>query len=157
MIKSKDIMTSNVLTIHGRDTMANAYAIMFENNIRHLPVIDDHHSVIGILSDRDVQLALSVKKTKNNQQSLSMDVEFLVEDFMNWPVFVVGEETSVKKIAEEMLKQKVSAFVVQTHQGDMKGIITTDDLLKLFLMSSPVRPETTIKSLTKHFFTPGIA
>jgi len=157
MMKSRDIMTSNVVTIHAKESMASAYSVMSNKGIRHLPVVDDRNSVIGILSDRDVQLAMNVKRTNKLQQSITLDNGLLVEEFMNWPVFVVGEETSVKKVAEEMLSQKVSAFLVQDHTGQMKGIITTDDLLKLFLTESTVRPEATIKSLTRHFFAPGVA
>lgn len=157
MRKSKDIMTSNVVTINAKDTMANAYSLMHEKYIRHLPVVDDRNKIVGMLSDRDVHLTMSVKKTNILQQTISLNKELLVEDFMNWPVFMVSEETSLKKVAEEMLAQKVSAFIVQDSVGHLKGIITTDDLIKLFLVDSPVRPETTIKSLTRHFFNSGIA
>lgn len=157
MMKSKDIMTSNVVTINAKDTMPTAYSLMHAKNIRHLPVVDDRNKIVGILSDRDIHLAMSVKKTNNLQQTISLSKELLVEDFMNWPVYVVSEDTSLKKVAEEMLAQKVSAFIVQDTAGHLKGIITTDDLIKLFLVESTVRPETTIKSLTRHFFTPGIA
>lgn len=157
MMKSKDVMSNNVITINAKETMPKAYTIMHEKNIRHLPVVDDRNSIVGILSDRDVHLAMTVKRTNGLQESVSLSKELLVEDFMNWPVFVVSEETSLRKIAEEMLAQKVSAFLVQDARGLLKGIVTTDDLIKLFLIGSPVQPETTIKSLTKHFFTPGVA
>ena len=157
MMKSKDIMSSNVITINAKESMPKAYTIMHERNIRHLPVVDSSNSIVGILSDRDVQLAMTVKKTSEFQDSISLSKELLVEDFMNWPVYVVSEDTSLRKVAEEMLAQKVSAFLVQDARGHLKGIVTTDDLIKLFLIESPVQSETTIKSLTKHFFTPGIA
>lgn len=156
MMKSKDVMSSDVITINARETMARAYSVMHERSIRHLPVVDDRGIVVGILSDRDVQLAMNAKKTENIQ-TISIDKTLLVEDFMNWPVYVVSEDTTLRKVAEEMLAQKVSAFVVQDNLGHLRGIITTDDLIKLFLIDSPVRPETSIKALTKHFFTPGIA
>ncbi len=156
MMKSKDVMTSKVITINAKDTVARAYVIMKRQNIRHLPVVNDDKSVVGILSDRDVQLAMNVQKISHIQQSISLDEDTLVEDFMTWPVYVMSEETSLKKVAEEMLAQKVSAFIVQDDEGQMKGIITTDDLIKLFLVDRPVRPEATLKSLTRHFFTAGV-
>lgn len=156
-MKSKDIMTSNVVTINAKESMPTAYTLMHAKNIRHLPVVDDRNTIVGILSDRDVHLAMSVKRVNDVQQAISLNTDLLVEDFMSWPVYMVCEDTSLKKVAEEMLAQKVSAFIVQDSGHHLKGIITTDDLLKLFLVESPVRPETTIKSLTRHFFIPGIA
>lgn len=157
MMKSKDVMTCSVVTIPAKESMLSAYTIMHEKNIRHLPVVDDSNSIVGILSDRDVQLAMTVQKTNGLQDLISLPKELLVEEFMNWPVYVVSEDTSLRKVAEEMLAQKVSAFLVQDNRGNLKGILTTDDFIKLFLIETPVRPEATIKSLTKHFFTPGIA
>ncbi len=156
MMKSRDVMTSKVITIHAKATMAQAYTIMNERNFRHLPVVDDQKSVVGILSDRDVHLAMNVQKISKTQQSISLNDESLVEDFMTWPVYVVSEETSIRKIAEEMLAQRVSAFLVQDSDGHMRGIVTTDDLIKLLLIEQPLSHEATLKSLTRYFFSPGI-
>ena len=155
-MKSKDVMSGNVITINASETMVNAYKRMHERSIRHLPVVDERGAVVGILSDRDIQLALNVRKVEDFQ-TISMDSNLIVEDFMSWPVYVVSEETSLRRVAEEMLAQKVSAFIVQDNVVHMKVIVTTDDLIKLFLIDTPFRPETTLKSLTRHFFTPATA
>ncbi|MGE3608636.1 MAG: CBS domain-containing protein [Bacteriovoracaceae bacterium] len=130
---TKDVMSSKVICIKAEDSMVNAYKIMHEKGIRHLPVLDDRHSVVGILSDRDIQRAMSTKKINNFQQEVQLDGSLKVEDFMSWPVYAVSETTTVKKVAEEMLDQKVSAFLVEDTLGHLKGIVTTDDLLRLLI------------------------
>ena len=49
----EEVMTKNVLVGHGKDTFEKAMALMTENHIRHLPIMDGH-KVIGMLSLGDV-------------------------------------------------------------------------------------------------------
>jgi CBS domain-containing protein len=46
-------MTKNVLVGHGKDTFEKAMALMTENHIRHLPIMNGN-KVIGMLSLGDV-------------------------------------------------------------------------------------------------------
>lgn len=133
MTKAKEIMTSDLITINASASMAEAYKIMRVHNFRHLPVIDDRQKIVGILSDRDIQRSMEVKKINAFQQAVSINETRKVEDFMNWPVFTVSETTSIEKVIEEMLAQKVSAFVVSDLMGRNKGIVTSDDLLTFLL------------------------
>lgn len=152
MSSTKDIMTPKPITIQATESMTIAYKMMHAKSIRHLPVVDERNAVVGILSDRDVQRAMQVKKINNFQQEIHLDANMVVEDFMSWPVYVVSETTSIQRVAEEMLTQKVSAFIVEDNSGRMKGIITTDDLIKLFLAELGQRTDIGIKALS-HYFT----
>lgn len=155
---TKEIMTSKVICVSASDTMVNAYKIMHEKGIRHLPVLDERNSVVGILSDRDIQRAMSTHKLNNFQQEVKLDGTLMVEDFMSWPVYVVSEETTLKKVAEEMLDQKVSAFLVQDNLGQMKGIVTTDDFLKLFISEAyGVQKDIPFKALSEFLAGPQVA
>ncbi|MFZ4715853.1 MAG: HPP family protein [Bacteriovoracaceae bacterium] len=130
---SKDIMTTMPITIHAGESIVQAYGKMKENSIRHLPVMNGQNQIIGILSDRDIQRAMQVHRIDKFQQDIELPVEIPVEEFMSWPVYMVNEKTSIKVVAAQMLSQKVSAFLVEDEAGRLKGIITTDDLLKLLL------------------------
>lgn len=133
MNNSKDAMTTKLITIMANDNLVNAYKIMKAKSIRHLPVTDERNKIVGILSDRDIQRGMQVKKLNTFQQEIVLDVDQKVEDYMSWPVYMVSEDTPIKKVVTEMLAQKVSAFLVQDNYEQVKGILTTDDILKLFL------------------------
>lgn len=49
----RDIMTSNVITVHPEQTLNDCMELMEKNNIRHLPVVLDE-KVIGVISQRAV-------------------------------------------------------------------------------------------------------
>lgn len=139
MDKTKDFMTPKPLSVLASSSMFEAMRLMKEHSIRHLPVFNEAHQLVGILSDRDVQLAMTVTKSNPLTQEIALDPKLRVEDFMNWPVHVVAETTPLVRVAEEMLAQKVSAFVVLDDQQKVKGIITTDDVLSYFLQQSKER------------------
>jgi acetoin utilization protein AcuB len=133
MKTTQTIMTSNLITVSKNVSVKEAFSVMKTNGIRHLPVKDEKSKIIGILSDRDIQRAMSVKKLGPFQQDVTLDESLKVEDFMSWPVYMVSEETSIERVAEEMLAQKISAFIVVDRHDKEKGIITTDDLLGYLL------------------------
>lgn len=154
MTRTKEIMSHNLVTINASATMSEAYKLMHAHNFRHLAVVDDRDKIVGILSDRDIQRAMNVKKVNSFQQAISIDETKIVEDFMNWPVYTVTETTSVEKVVEEILAQKVSAFLVSDSAGKTKGIVTTDDLLTFLLTLVKKDNDVKFKPIA-HYFLQG--
>ena len=54
-----DIMTANPFSIEPEAPVASAIDVMVERKIRHLPVVDEHGALIGIVTDRDAVKALA--------------------------------------------------------------------------------------------------
>ena len=46
-------MSRELVKVSAGTPLVNAYAILRENLIRHLPVVNDSGIVIGVISDRD--------------------------------------------------------------------------------------------------------
>ena len=51
--KVKDIMSENIISVTSSQTAEEALALMIENQIRHLAVMEDD-SLVGVLSMRDI-------------------------------------------------------------------------------------------------------
>jgi CBS domain-containing membrane protein len=49
-MKVHDIMHTNVVTLHSSDKLNVAEDIMTIGRIRHLPVVDGHNRVVGIVT-----------------------------------------------------------------------------------------------------------
>ena len=64
-----DIMSSNVISVSSSKTVEASLAIMTDNHIRHLPIVDEN-MVIGVLSLVDL-----VKIIINDQQSTIQQLE----------------------------------------------------------------------------------
>lgn len=155
MNSTKEAMSLNPILIFANTGLLEAYRIMTENNIRHLPVLNELRQVIGILSDRDIQRAMEVHVSGSENHEISINPTLIAEDFMSWPVYTVSIDTSLRRVAEEMLARKVSAFIVQDHESRIAGIITTDDILKTFVLNNKEN-DIGMKSIAHYFTGPEI-
>ena len=133
--RADQIMTKKMVTIDAGSSLEDAQAIMKLHHFRHLPVVDFSGTIIGILSDRDIQRALrsSVDLGHSGTISSELDPTFKVYQFMGWPVQTVFDDESVAAVAHKMLIAKISAFLVTNRSNVKRGIVTTDDLLKLLV------------------------
>jgi len=64
-----DIMTENPESLRASDVCLDAIELMLTRNIRHLPVVDDDHRVIAMISMRDLL------KAALKQLNISIDEE----------------------------------------------------------------------------------
>lgn len=135
MKTARNLMHRNVISIDSGSSVLDAYMLMEEKGIRHLPVISKTGSLVGILSDRDVKKAMVVKKINEVEQEINLSPSHKVSDFMSWPVMTVNENASIKKVAEIMIEQKISALVIEDGHGGPAGIVTTEDLLAFIIES----------------------
>lgn len=67
-VRIKDVMTTNLLVSKSGDDLDYVMAVMIQNNIRHLPVVEES-GLVGMLSMRDVVRVL-VKNLKAENQYL---------------------------------------------------------------------------------------
>lgn len=119
---TKENMTKTLLTIQWNEPIEKAFEKMEGFRIRHLPVVDQDGFVIGILSDRDVNRAM-------NPQRPGFEESVVVGDFMSWPAITVDEKATIADVAEGMVDEKVSAFLVTKNGNEVVGIVTSEDLL----------------------------
>ena len=63
-----DIMSTPLITVSADKTVGDAAKMMVKHKVRRLPIIDEHHKVIGIVTVRDL-LAVS-----NEQNDLLVDL-----------------------------------------------------------------------------------
>lgn len=140
-------MSRKLVTVECEDSLRKAYQVMQDRKIRHLPVTERAGEIIGIISDRDLFRAM--KPTSTEEAFSGKEIEFndryRVIDFMSWPIISVSEDTRVDQIVAEMLEKKISAILVLDHREEVKGILTTEDLMKFLLRllsgneSKPIR------------------
>jgi CBS domain-containing protein len=54
LLKVADIMSTALITVRASELVTEAHAEMESGAVRHLPVVDDHGRLVGVLSDRDL-------------------------------------------------------------------------------------------------------
>ena len=115
-----ELMTFDPIVAHHNDTLARADVEMRLLEVRHLPVIDEHQRLVGILSNRDILRALAGRKHTCAR----------VEQIMTRNPATVAPDTAASEAAELMMRRRISALPVVDNRGQLRGIVSQTDFLR---------------------------
>ncbi len=124
-----DVMTTDLISVKSTENLLESYNKMKSNKIRHLPVIDHHGNVVGIISDRDFQRAME-SVPPGTTSSSNFGTGGLVRDYMSSSIKTVPFDTELISVVQEMLDNKINSVLI-TKQGKVVGIISHQDLLQV--------------------------
>lgn len=126
----KDIMTENPATATELMSVAEALGLLYELDVRHLPVVRGRE-LVGIISDRDLRVFSGVTEDEA-MEAVEGARSSKVGDFMNTSTVKVDPETNLREVLELMLLHRVGAIpVADLDTGDLLGIVSYIDLLRV--------------------------
>jgi len=129
-VLAKDIMTENPVTATELMSVAEALGILYELDVRHLPVVRGRE-LAGIVSDRDLR-AFTQGREDDAIDAVENARSATIGTFMNTDPVRVDPETDVTEIVELMLVHRVGAIpVADLDTGDLLGIVSYVDLLRV--------------------------
>lgn len=137
----KETMSVSPVAINFNESLAKAYSQMKAAGFRHLPVVDQNNTLVGIISDRDLLKAMWPIPPSDGY-SLPTDPVFKkdakVLDYMSWPVKTLKHTDELIRAVNIMIDEKISAVVVMRN-NQMIGILTHEDLLRVLasLLNEP--------------------
>jgi len=115
---AKDIMIKDVYTIKVGSKVALARLKMMRHGVGGLPVVDDKGTLLGMITQRDVDLA-------------GADVSHLpVEDLMTTKLFKGNEKTTLREIVELMVKTGIQRIPIVDEGGKLIGLVTQTSIIK---------------------------
>ena len=124
-----DIMTRNVITIYQKTTIRDAYQLMREHDIHHLPIIDESDNLQALISDRRILRALAEQRSVENDSVMTVAVR---------PVYCTAESTDIRQTARLLTEYHIGALPVLNNEEQLTGIITRSDLLHLLSEYGPL-------------------
>ncbi|PIE69023.1 MAG: hypothetical protein CSA21_04370 [Deltaproteobacteria bacterium] len=131
MLKVKDIMSIEVITLTPEDTLKTARKIMRLAHIRHLPIVDPCSRFCGLITHRDI-LSATVSQLAgiDNATQEEIDAGIPIREVMRQDTQVVTGEEPLTKVAETLLTNKYGCLPVVEHDK-LIGIVTEADFIKL--------------------------
>ena len=126
----REIMNKNITTITPDIKLSEAYSLMNEKRIRHLPVIKGD-KLIGMVTDRDLRLATS----KLAQHPF--DPASAVQNIMSHPVKITHPSDPIESATQLMREMKIGCLPV-VEASKLVGIVTNTDLLDALLLLTGV-------------------
>lgn len=127
-----DFMTQEVVTLNRNDEIALADDLMNLGRVRHIPVVDEDETLVGIITQRDLfrsALLQSLRFGSVSQERLLKGVR--IKAVMTTNVITTNPATPLESAAELMLKQKIGCLPV-LDAGNLVGILTEADFVRGF-------------------------
>jgi CBS domain-containing protein len=109
----EDLMTTSVIALKASESVERLREEMENATVNHIPVVDDHNHVIGIVSDRDLLRKRGAR----------------VADVMSKRVLTVTRSTTASEAAAIMIAERIHALPVIGAEEQLVGMITAADFL----------------------------
>jgi IMP dehydrogenase len=116
--RSESGLILDPITLKPDATLGEALRIMRDNKIGGIPIVDNNHKLIGILTNRDLRFDVNPK----DKVSTMMTKENLI---------TAPDGTDLKKAEAIFRKNKIEKLPVVNKSGKLTGLITFGDILKL--------------------------
>jgi len=132
----KDWMSTNVITLNVNDTMQDAINVSMEHHISLIPVMEEG-KLVGIVTDRDLKRASPSDATLLDIQQIMYHLSRLeVGAIMSRYPITVPLDYTVEETAEVLLTNGISGAPVVDQKGEIRGVITKNDLFKAMISLS---------------------
>lgn len=120
-MKVKEIMTPSATAIWLTESLADAAKLMWDNDCGVLPIIKDGRKVIGMITDRDICMAMAMRDATPSSVS--------VEEVMTGQVYAVKPEDDVDLALQEMQEHRIRRLPVVNTEGELEGILSMNDIV----------------------------
>lgn len=119
-MKVRDIMTADVSSCQPETDLAAAAKTMWDRDCGILPVVMSHGRVIGMITDRDICMAVATKGRTADRIAVR---EVAAEN-----VYSCLPDDEVTAALETMKRRQIRRLAVIDEQGHLKGILSMNDV-----------------------------
>lgn len=120
-MKVKDIMTRDASVCELNESLAEAAKTMWDKDCGVLPVLKDGKEVVGVITDRDICMAMAMRDC--NPSTVS------AEEVISGAVYSVAPEDDVQQALQVMQEHKVRRLPVISPEGQLEGMLSMNDLV----------------------------
>jgi acetoin utilization protein AcuB len=128
MLRVRDSMTREVVTLGPDASAAEAWRLCREGNIRHLPVVDGGR-LVGLVSDRDLRDASPPRGSTGERDALNWS---RLGDIMSTELATIHPLDTIDHAARELHDRKIGCLPVVA-EGELVGIITSSDMMRALI------------------------
>ncbi len=147
-MKVKDLMTTKIISVTLETPIHEVAEILEKFHFTGVPVADGK-KVAGLIAERDfitsdsnlylptyIKLLTDLDFVSGDKKRLPPQAQKIINakarDIMNKKVITVSPDASLEELAQLFATKRVNPIPVTDKQGNMVGIISRSDLIKLF-------------------------
>lgn len=129
----RDRMTPNPITVTTETSLKDALELVRSKPFRHLPVVDQSGSLVGIVTEKSLVYASPTPTT-----TLSVfEVDYILShtkigQIIQGPVITVGPDFPIEEAARKMVDHRIGCLPVVESER-LIGIISDTDIFRVFV------------------------
>lgn len=127
------IMTKDVFTVAPEMLATAAWRALLGQGVRQAPVVDDTHSVIGLVTERALLTTFNLER-KQKRSSITHHVR----DVMVSPAICVDPVTDIRHIARAMVDFDLPSVPVVNESRQLLGLVSRGDILRAVIADPPL-------------------
>jgi CBS domain-containing protein/predicted CoA-binding protein len=131
--KVRERMSRNPAKVKPDDGLKDAIWKMEHGHFRHLPIVDEHEKLIGMITDRDIRSIRPSLAFVGKDDAAVQLWSISVQQAAVFDPISVKPDTSLREAAELMLRWHVGGLPVVDDHDNVVGMITYTDLLREFV------------------------
>lgn len=125
----REVMREEVFSVRQDQSVMEAVDLMASLHLRHVPVVDDHGHVVGVLSDRDIRGSLGDPSEVAESWPGGAGA-IRVGLLMTSAPIVIGSEAPLSEAIDLLLRRRVGALPVVDQAGRLTGILSYVDVIR---------------------------
>ena len=134
VVTVSEIMSSPVISLPPTATLTEAWDIMQQRRIQHVPVVDGQR-LVGICSSQELLRHVIV----NQANQIQTPADRAIMDIANPEVVTTLANVDVRRVAFMMSQYRIGSLPVMSEDGhQMIGMITRSDLIKRLAKLPPL-------------------
>lgn len=138
----RDLMTSDVRTCRPETNLAEVVRDMWEGDCGALPVVSDDGRVTGIITDRDICIAVATRGRAADR--------IAVRDVARDHVYTCLPNDDASAALQTMKLHKIRRLPVVDVDGHVRGMLSLNDIVTHAGAASPTDVVNTLASICEH-------
>lgn len=128
----REFMTTTLTTLQETDTLLDATMIFVRSTFRHVPVLRGKQ-LVGVVTERDVKQFIPTLLTHVTPELYNQALETTpISRVMARETITIGPNQSMFQAATTLFDRHIGCLPV-VEKGELLGIITTTDMLRLLV------------------------
>jgi predicted transcriptional regulator len=123
VLKAKDLMTKDVITVSEDMSIVELAKVLYENKISGVPVVDKDKKLVGVVTEKDLINIIFSGNVTNTK----------VGDIMSRNIIKFTPDTDIDKIALAISEKNVRRVIIVDDKDKVVGIVSRRDIIKMLI------------------------
>lgn len=124
-----EIMSQEVITLTADASVADAWQLFQRHGFHHIPIVNEDHIVLAMLSDRDILQGPGIQKNINLEKIMG---------FATQQVFCFSPDTDIRQATRILYEYDLGALPIISEDNNLIGIVSRTDIMKVVSHYGPL-------------------